>query len=297
MGFTLPDVVVESVIRDGLSDLEANPTKIDYVFADMLKAYALRKYGQAEIDRIKALIASKEIAVVHSFHEAAAKAPAFSIQLGSDMDSEKHAHLSDFEADIQEELMGADLDPFKKIDPLTPTAYDPVTGKVSVSDAVDMSLAARGYIYEDGDGTEFELIGGISNTTGNKFFFIQKGVSPNIIDPGLIKSFINTQQYEEKGVINDVQILVGVHSKEALLTKYLYILLKYFFLSRKNSLINRRYITSAIQGSDFTRDMAYQGDQVFTRFLTLKGRVEDTFRAEDVDQIDQVEIDADPVDC
>lgn len=296
MGVHLPDLIVESIIRDGIEFLKQNPDRVDDIFKPLTRIYNQRKYGQAEIDKIKTILFSgdntKNVAVVHSFHEAAAKSPCYSIQLGTESESKERAHLSDFEEDVQEELTGAALEAYEKINPLTPTAYDPLTGKVSVPDSADMSLVHAQFIFVDADEVEHEIRPGVSNIDGNKFFFIAKQADVDISGPGLIKSFISYSQHEVRGDTSQVNVLIGVHTKDALLTKYLYVILKYIFKSRKNDLIKRGFVNSSFQGSDFTRDLRYEGDMVFTRFFTLSGMVDDTWRSDDVDLIDSVEIDA-----
>lgn len=297
MGMMLPDLIIETTIRDGLEWLADNPDRIDGIFAELLQGYASRKYGQTEIDRIKTFLAKKNIAVVHSFHEAAAKSPCYSIQLASESEAKDRAHLGDFEEDVQVDLTEpADLDALKKVDALTPTAYDTITGKVSVPDSADMSLVNAGYIYEDGSGIEFEVLPGVSNVDGNKFFFIGKGLDPDIANPGFIRTFLDYTQHEVRGITTRTSILIGVHSKEALLTKYMYALLKYILESRKDDLIKRCFVNSTFTGSDFTRDMRYEGDMVFTRFYTITGEVDDSWRTDDIELIDSVEIDATPID-
>ena len=61
-------------------------------------------------------------------------------------------------------------------------------------------------------------------------------------------------------------------------------------LSRKEDLINRNFAVSTYSGSDFTRNMQYPGDHVFTRFLTISGKVEDSWRSDEVIPIDNLEI-------
>lgn len=291
----MPDLIIETTIRDGLAYLKANPSVVDDIFSPLLKGYAARKYGSTEIARIKALLAEKEIAVAHSFHEAAAKSPSYSIQLGNEAEAKDRAHLNDFEMDVREPLSAPELSALEKITNLIPTSYDSFSGKVSVDDSVDTSVINAGYIYKDGSGVEFEIQRGCSNIPGNKFFFILKGQDPDIVNPGLVKSSITESQYEQKGDTSRVHILIGVHTKDALLTKYLYAILKYIMKSRKADLIKRCFLNSTFQGSDFTRDLQYLGDQVFTRFFTISGEVDDTWRSDNVDLIDNVEIEATPV--
>lgn len=296
MGIALYDLVVDCTIRDGLDAIKADLSIVDDIFSDMVQGFANQKYGQTEINRIKTFLTNNHIAVVHSFHEAEAKTPCYSIQLGSEVEAKDRARLSDFEGDVQVAITDpAALAALVKVSNLTPTAYDPVSGKVSVSDSVDLSPVFPGYIYVDGSGVEFEVQTGLSNDTGDKFFFVSTDLTPNIAQPGLIKTFLNYTQHEQKGETANINILIGVHSKEALLTKYMYAILKYIMLWRKHDLIVRGILVSSYSGSDFSRDFKYEGDMVFTRFFTLTGQVDDEWASDDVPLIDSIEIDATPV--
>ena len=91
------------------------------------------------------------------------------------------------------------------------------------------------------------------------------GVNGEVLGPDLNIIHANT-------VIN-----VGIHSKEQLLTKYMYHLTKYFILSAKIDLIRQNFIIATFRGSDFSRDNAWQGDHVYTRFLNISGKTEDSW--------------------
>ena len=76
--------------------------------------------------------------------------------------------------------------------------------------------------------------------------------------------------------------MLGVHSKEALFTKYMYAIIKYILLSRKPDLINRGLLNYTFQGSDFTRNLESGGDILFHRFLTVSGKVEDSWTVPEI---------------
>lgn len=61
-------------------------------------------------------------------------------------------------------------------------------------------------------------------------------------------------------------------------------------MSRKADLINRCFQKTTFQGSDFTRNLQYEGDHVFTRFLTVSGMIEDSWRSDEITQIDNIEV-------
>lgn len=296
-GFNIPELIIESLIRDGIDNVRAKPEIIQDVFSQLTRSYASRKYGQTEIDKIKALL-EKEIAVLYSYHQVDAKSPCISIMIGTDNENKPRAHLSDEYVQIEEQI----ADPIKlaalhRVDDISVTSYDPVTGKVVVSDATDLSPVYHGMIFVDADNSEHPILGGINNTVGDKSFFIQKNDDVSFATPtSYIKSSLNFESFEVKGVTSQVQLVLGVHTRDALTTKYLYILLKYFILSRKPDMIKRGMYLASFDGSDFNRDSQYLGDQVYTRFLTITARVDDTWRSDQITLIDNIVVTATPVD-
>jgi hypothetical protein len=82
-GFILPELIVESIIRDGLINVRNDPTIIDSIFAQLTRSYNNRKYGETELTKIKALILH-DIAVLYSYHQVDAKDQSISIMVGTD---------------------------------------------------------------------------------------------------------------------------------------------------------------------------------------------------------------------
>jgi len=297
IGFHLPELILESIIRDGFQNVVSDPSIIDYVFNELTRAYNLQKYGQTEITKIKALV-TKPIAVVYSYAEVDAKSPCYSIMLGSDDEDKKRAHLGDYYEFVTEPITNSgELAALIHVNNMIVTSYDPNSGLVSVVDGTDLSNVYQGLEYVDSVGTTHELIGGINDIPGQKGFFISKQETVDFhLSNGQIKSQLNFHQFEVRGFTSDIKLVVGCHSKDVLTTKYLYILLKYFIFSRKNDMISRGLYVSSFNGSDFIRDAEYQGDMVYTRFLTISGKIDDTWRADQVELIDNVTINAVPID-
>lgn len=289
--FTLPDLVIESVIRDGLANLRKTPSIIDNIFSSLTAPYNNRKYGSRELTRIKNLILKQDISVVHSFNNLATNVPCYSIQLGADAENKRQARLGDFEEDYQEEFTDpADLEDIIIKKNMTIQSYNPLSGQLSVDDAVDISNIRANHIFIDANGDEYIVKPGLSEEPGNQFFTIDKNLDPDISDVTEVRSSINFKQLEINGVTSDVQILMGVHTKDALMTKYLYVILKYILNSRRKILEKRCFAVSSFQGSDFTRNMEYQGDIVYTRFMTVMGQIEDSWNGDEVEPIEGVDI-------
>ena len=291
MPFVLPDLVIESVLRDGFENARNNEAVVDDVFANLTRAFASSKYGQAELEKIKNLVQNREVSIIHSFNLAQTKMPTISIQLAEDTEDEEQARMSD--------LLSYESRPFTDptrianlvvVGSFTPLAYDSSTGEVKVPDSVDLSQVHANLLFVDSASVEHPIIGIIDNTIGNKRFFIDKGATVGLGAGAEIKSSIDFDQVKIKGNREDTALILGIHSKNALITKYLYILVKYFLLSRKDDICSRGLELSTYSGSDFTRNMEYGGDVIYSRYITIKGAVENEWDHSKVALIDNVEV-------
>lgn len=290
MSFILPELVVESVIRDGVAGLVNNLEVVDIIFASLKEPYNARKYGQKEINRIKALFEKKEINVVHNLNDVNSTVPCFSIQLGSDVEKQGESFLEDLSDQITEEITDAEeLAALIKAANIVPVSYNSKSGVISLSPGEDLSTVQKGNVFVDALGVEHD-IKVVVRSVPNPQIFVEKGSDVDITDFCEIQSSLNFRQYEEKTIVGEEQLIVGCHSKDALTTKYMYILLKYFLNSRKKSLNERCFIVSTFQGSDFARAGQYGGDHVYHRFYTIKGRIDDSWKANQIDLIENVEV-------
>ena len=290
MSFILPELVIESVIRDGIAGLVNNPQVIDDIFASLKEPYNARKYGERELNRIKNLLSKKEISVVHNLNDVEAKVPCYSIQLGMDAEKQNESALSDLSDEITEQMTDPDdLAALVKVPNVVPISYDVNSGQLNLTPGTDLSAVKKNHLYVDAAGTE-HVIQVVVNDASTPSIFLAKGQVVDITDFGEIKSSLDFKKYEIRTIVSEEQIIVGCHSKDALTTKYLYILLKYFLNSRKNSLIKRCFVVSTFQGSDFTRAAQYTGDHVYHRFYTIRGRIDDSWKADEVDLIENVEV-------
>lgn len=287
MAFVLPEIVIESVIRDGIANMKNNEKVIDDVFASLKEPYISSKYGQAEIDRIKSVILNKkEISVVHNLSDIGMNVPCYSIQLGVDLEDKAQAGLGDHEGMHETPITDPiELAALIKVDNIVVDSFDVTQFKVTT--ATDLTDGKQSHEFIDASGTAWDIK---AIDKANGCIYLELGATPDISDFCRIESKLKTVVHEEKYVASDETIIIGVHAKDALMAKYLYILLKYFMVSRKHSMQKRCFDVSSYNGSDFTRNLQMQGDQVYNRFLTITGKIEDTWNAGDVDQIDEVQV-------
>lgn len=292
MSFQISDLVLESVIRDGFEAIRRDPSIVDDVFAQLKDLGPLmnKKFGQREINRIKKYFTDHEVSVVQAFSQVVDNLPCISIQLIDNPEDIKHAHLEDFEADIQQTFTDPeDLQNLVIISSISLDSYDPRSGTVYIDDSADLDKIHANHILVDVDGNEFQILGGIVNIPGSKQVVIEKQAEINLVGPAEIKSSIDFKQWEQRGVMEDEKLLLGIHTEERLLTIYLYILVKYFIVSRKLDLINRGFQLATYSGSDFTRNIDYV-EPVWSRYLTVSGKVQNDWISDKVIPIDLVDV-------
>lgn len=289
--FTLSDLIIESTIREGLQNIRNDLEIVDEVFEQLKTLPISPKYGEDEIAKIKNFITTTPISIVHSFHIVESNIPCISIQLLSASEYVDRSVLDDFADDVTRDMTQDELDEQIITSPVLILDYDVNSGIVEIEDATDLSEVHINHLLEDSDGNTFRIEGGVDDTPGQKQIIIQKQAELNTTGPALIKTIFNKVQFEERTNTEKETLLIGIHTKESKLTKYLYTLLKYIIESRKLDLIRRNFKLATYEGSDFTRDMNYGSDVVFTRFLTVSGEIRNNWNADKVTPIDLIDLD------
>jgi len=291
MSFKLPDLIVESIIRDGLNNARRDETVIEDVFQDLTLSFASKKYGQAEIEKIKTVIRNKEVSVVHAFAINNITNPCISIHLSEDFEEESQAPMGGYQRNFTQPFTSPEkLAALVRVPSFTPTSYDSAVGTVYVPDGVNLAAVHKNLLFVDTDKNEFYILGGINNELGAKQFLIEAGATPTIGAGCEIKSSIDYDQFLQRGNAERTAIVLGIHTQEALLTKYLYTLVKYFILSRKRDMITRGFQLNNYSGSDFQRNQDFEANNVFSRHITLSGLVLHDWRSDKVQLIDNVDV-------
>jgi len=290
MSLHFPELIIESIIRESLATLRRDTSTLNHLLSVFTEDYISKKYGQEEIEKLKKIIQTRDIAVVHALAEVAARENSISIQLASENEATNLAAIDDFVDDEEVPFdTTEDIASQIKVSNVTITSYDEISGIAYIDDADDLTDAYAFMMYEDSNGVEFEILGLVKDT-GNKQLFFAPYSEIDYSGDGMIKSVFDYKQFESRGVRTQVTITIGIHTKNALLTKYIYQLVKFFIVSHKKELIERNFINATFSGSDFSRNTQYMADHVFTRFLTITGQVEDEWRSDQVIPIESAEI-------
>lgn len=275
MGATLTDFVIEGIIRDGIAEIRADPSRLDDIFSEFKEPHLATLYGAKAINDIKKYILANKISIVQSWLQVGASVPCYSIQLlGTDEDNQR-AFIGDFAGIEEESIERAEI-----LQSSAPYSYNHVTGYILADDTVDAALINIGHIFIDGAGSEFLVVGGIDNATGQKRFNIGPGQTVNTTGTFHIVSSIDFVRYIVKKIHINEQIMVGIHTAgDPNLGKYLYHMLVYILASNKMKFDPRRMQLLSFSASDFNQASEYLPEQIYTRFVTLRTFSEMSWRS------------------
>lgn len=281
-GAPLTEFVFESVIRDGLGELRADTSKLDNIFARFLDAHFANQYGQAKIDEIKTYISNNQIKIVHAWQQVPTSAPCISIALIRADEPEDEQNLGNEFLEEDEDITPAVIVPV-----VTPGTYDVATGKLTVTNAADLSTVCPGLVFVDASAQEFKIGSGNSNMSGNKYINIGPGQSPDLGGDGLIQSAIDFKRTDRRMIRIRETLHLGCHATNDLhLAKFIYYILVYILKSRQESLIKRGIDLDRGTGSIFDREDAYEGENVYSRFLEVNCETEFVWDQNEVNLID-----------
>lgn len=287
MGCPLTEFVIETVIRDGLGFLRANPAVLDDIFSKFTATWFNNQYGVNHITKLKTFIQQNQVKIVHSFAQVPTSAPCISIQIVKSFEDPNDQQFSN---DYEE--VDIPIDPIVRVDNVQPVSFDVATGKLVVDPGTDLGPVFPGMIFVDADGAEFEIQSGNSNLAGNKFISLPRtGNQPNLVGTGQIISSIRVQRIARRMIRLKETISLGVHAKNDVhIAKYLYYLLTYILKSRMDSLIQRGIHLDFGNGQVFDRNDQYEGTNFFSRFMDVNCMTEYDWNQEEVNLIDNFDL-------
>lgn len=282
MSCPLTEFTIETIIRDGLGELRANPTRLDDLFSKFTATFFNNQYGQSKIDELKTYIANNQIKIVHSYNQVPTFMPCFSIQLLSSQEREDEQQFSNL---YKEE--DTSKTPNIIIPDVTPTAYDILTGKLTIHDDDDLSLICPGMNFVDNASNIFTIKTGNSNLSGNKFLTIASQQTVDIGGDGRVESAVDFLREDIRMIRLREVISLGCHANNDIhLSKYLYYILMYIIKSRQESLITRGVNLDSNVGTMFDRVDEYEGEHVYSRYIELNCLTEFDWNQGEVNIID-----------
>jgi len=282
LGAALAEFVLEGIIRDGLGDLKANPSKLDDIFSVLTETYLDKQYGQSKIDEIKTYINNNQIKIVQGWAMVPMAVPCISIELTYASEDEDLQQFSNLYEDTD-----TPKTPEVIVSTFTTTAYDSVTGKVTIDPGTDLARVKPHQVFVDNDGNKFTIQSGNSNSPSNKFVNIGKDQTPVLGANCFIESSIDITRVDRRMVRDREVLRLGCHaSNNIYLTKFIYVILKYILKSRQLVLEQRGIHLDREVGSVFAREDELKGEHIFSRFMELRCFTEFDWDQEEVNLVD-----------
>lgn len=177
-GIFQSDVLIRSMVIQGLADLRVNPWLLDYVFAYLVNDdLTSNTYGRKELDDLKDWFLNSEVKVHLSYLPEDVRFPSISIGLHS-AEEESNQSLGNTHYDTSELVDPRDIGvtPVITLGPFTPISYDAATGTITLPAGLDTNGIIPGYrIFDSTTTTAYPIIEVLDDNS----FMIPGGVVAN----------------------------------------------------------------------------------------------------------------------
>ncbi len=287
------DVIIAEAIRQGLEDMRKNLWLLDDVFASFVKEPALRdKYGQKEIDAAKDWFTNNKIEVNLRYRNDKDQFPCVTIALGSSAEKEDMKHLSDLSTEVETLMPNQIGKPIPYIvKPFVPDSYNQTTGILSIPKSVKTRGVRPGQILVDPDTGNGYVIQAVT-TEGIQ---LEPNLELTLTKAGVIPQFQTYRARREHTFFQETySIGCHVHGDPAALL-WLHAIVLYTILRYRESLLEgREFSQSSVSSSDLMQNPNFEGpggENVFSRYITLTGQVENSWLKTPYRTIEAIEID------
>ena len=272
------DLIIKTAVELALNDIRQNPWIIEDIFGSLIEnPYLSQIYGMKEIDRAKEFFLNNDIPVYMRHRVDKQEFPCVTISIGDSKEDNSLAVLGDA-SHMVTEYSADDLgNPIKFIvNPFTPISYDPDTGIVEVPEDVEgYRYIEAGQIAVDPNTGEGYIVQG---RAGNNGFRIDEGLVLSNQQFAIVPQY---QQYRARREITRSQesYNIGCHVEgDPSTLMFLYSIVKYAMFRYREGLFEfQNFQLSNITSTDLIRNDAFGIENVYSRWITLKGQIEETW--------------------
>jgi len=291
------DVIIAEAIRQGLEDMRKNLWLLDDVFGNFVQEPALRdKYGQKEIDAAKDWFMNNKIEVNLRYRNDKDHFPCVTIALGSSSEKEEMKHLADLSTEVETLMPNQIGKPIPYIvKPFVPDSYDQATGILTVPKSVKLKGVRAGQILVDPD----TGIGYIIQAVVPNGIKLESDLELTLTKAGIVPRYQFYRARREHTFFQETySIGCHVHGDPAPLL-WLHAIVLYTILRYRESLLEgRQFMQSSVSSSDLIQNPNFEGpggENVFSRYITLTGQVENSWLKTPSRIIESVEIEGENV--
>lgn len=271
------DLVVKTAIELCLEDMRQQPWIIEDCFKSLVEnPYLKDKYGWKEIQRAKDFIRNNHIPVYLKERVDKQEFPCITISIGDGNEAEELATLGDQSVCVEELEPGDIGRPIPYIiKPFKPVSFDSQTGIVEVpTDIEEWKYIDNGMIAIDPETGEGYVISGKAGTHG---FKVAAGAEFDG-EIAVVPQYGNWRARREK-IESKYNYNIGCHvhgDPSALI--FLFDIVKYGLLRYRESLLEANdFQLSTLRFTDLIKNNAFGEENVYSRWVILKGQVEESW--------------------
>jgi hypothetical protein len=267
MGILIPELIIESVFRDGIDLIRKHPEKLDDLLGVYNTEWLEQQYGQKTINRIKTHIAENPIPIFFSWSDVPSNVPCITISSYQNDELQEDAYLNDYGW-----TEDTDTDPEVITTVTAPTSYNTITGWLEFNPATaNITSVNLGHLFKDGGNTTYTLYSIIDETT-RKAVNVGTGQSPDLINAGSFIGHVDFYRERFHEVMVEHQLSVSIHTEDPFYTKNLNYLLQYLLLSEKTRITQRGFMLSTFNSTEFARDQEKLPEHIYTQSIEVWGR-------------------------
>lgn len=267
LGIFQADVILRSAIVAALADIRANPWLLEYIFASLPRDETTWKdYGEKSVQRAKDWFLKTEIPVSMVPRIDEGRWPRITISLSDSQETENT--LGDIHYEPVEYMSTGDWPALtEKFNP----AYDPQIGKITPPESIRTSLQVAPEMFViDNVGREHV----IQKVDTDSSFYIAAGTIVDLRNCVIKGVRPQTAVHLESAVFRETYH-IGIHvGQEPVYLTWLHSIVSFALLRYREALLEARGLErTAIVSSDFSKNDTFEGELVFSRYITLTGFV------------------------
>jgi len=274
-GLSSTDALIKTALEMALEDLIKYPWIVEHIYSKMIEVPILSsRYGYKEIAAAKDFYTNNKINMYMKVRQDKMEFPCITIALGRSYEDKNLSTLGDMSTEVLEYTPEEINKPISYIIPPTDLiSYDPFTGIVEIPPTDSYKYISPNMVAIDpstGEGYVIIDKGGVNG------FIIRQGLSITFNKIAIIPQFLTYRVRMEKITSQETyNIGCHVHGDPAQLD-FLFKLVKYALLRYREGLFERfGFDLGTITCSDMIDNNAFDIDNVFSKFITLSGQVDE----------------------
>jgi hypothetical protein len=289
-GIAQSDVLIRAAILQALDNIYNDPRIIDQVFHNLEEDDLTKdELGARQIELAKEWFLNSHIPVVMNFRAAEEAIPCITISLQESVEAEQtHGDVHY----VPQELTQGDWPALT--DPFTPKAYSPTSGIMLLPDGImGNRVVAPGMIILTRNGRQHTIL----ENFGDNEISLAPGTSDDFTK-AVIKSATARYVTTVESVVFKESYQIGLHvQNEPMNLLVLHSILKYALLKYKQELLETRgFERSQLASTDFRRNMEFDMEFVYSRFINITGYVRQSWAKTTKEMIDNTNLGPQPGD-